>query len=266
MNQPLPPLHSQPFGLPQFSPEAAQKRRGRGLAKAIGVVLLVIAIFGFANDILSVSMLFGGTKISMDWLPGMTPEMKREMEESQQAQIDLMYSRWSFWTFTGCEFVITLITLVAGIWLLKGKTKGIGATKLRVALALLSLPLWGYETMAIIDLMSQRQDQMMEIQIRAAKGADPVRAREALDRMKPAVKALTYGSVILSGIFIVIVNGVIVLLVTRPQVREYLELAESGGDNDLPVHFDAAMGLPMMPPSAWGQGPGGETVHMPPPK
>jgi len=265
MNQSLPPQHSQPFGMPQFSPEAAQKRRGRGLTKAIGVVLLVIAIFGMANHLLTISMVFGGNTMSMDWLPGMTPQLKKEIERMQQEQIQFILARWSFWAFAAVEFAISLATLWAGIKLLRSRLSGIFWAKLRAIAVLVTLPLWGYESFALIDLSFQQQERMMEVQLRAQPGVDPARSREAMDKMKPFMRASSYGGMIIGGIFIVIVNGVLLLLITRPQVREYLELAESGGDNDLPVHFDAAMGLPMMPPSGWGQGPGGETVHMPPP-
>ena len=266
MTQPLPsPAHAQPFGLPQFSPEAAQKRRGRGLAKAIGVVLLVIALFGMANHLMTLSMVFGGNTMSMDWLPGMTPELKREMDQMQKEQIDFIMGRWSFWTFAVIEFLISLATLWAGIMLLRNRLSGVFWTKFRAIAVMVTLPLWGYESFALIDLSFQQQQRMMEIQLRAQKGTNPAQQQEVMAKMKPFMRASAYGGMIIGGIVIVVINGVLLLLITRPQVREYLELAESGGDNDLPVHFDAAMGLPMMPPSGWAQGPGGETVHMPPP-
>lgn len=263
MNQPAPQM-THPFGVPQFSPEAQQKRRGRGLTKALGVVLLVIALFGLANDLLSVSMLFGGNTMSMDWLPGMTPELKKEVARMQQEQIEFILARWSFWAFTAVEFAITIVTLIAAITLLRSRVKGINWTKARVIAVLVSLPLWGYESFALIDLSFEQQQRMMDVQIRAQKTGDPARAQEAMDKMKPIMRASSYGGMIIGGIVIIVINGIILLLVTRPQVRDYLELAESGGDADMPVHFDAAMGLPMMPPPAMGLGPGGETVHLPP--
>lgn len=259
------PHHAHPFGLPQFSPEAAQKRRGRTLTKALGVVLLIIAIMGLANHLLTISMVFGGNTISMDWLPGMTPELKKEMDRMQREQTEFILARGSFWAFAVIEFLISLVTLGAGIMLLRSRLSGITFTKIRAIAVLVTLPLWGYESFALIDLSFQQQERMMEAQLRAQPGVDPARQREAMDTMKPFMRASSYGGMIIGGIVIVVVNGVLLLLITRPQVREYLELAESGGDNDMPLHFDAAMGLPMMPPPSLGQGPGGETVHMPPP-
>ncbi len=253
-----------PFGVPQFSADAAHKRRGRGLTMALGVVLLVIALFGMANHLLTLSMVMGGNTMSMDWLPGMTPELKKEIARMQQEQIDFILARWSFWAFGAVELVISVMTLLAGIFLLRSRLKGINWTRIRVIAVFTSLPLWGYESFALIDMSFEQQQRMMEMQIRAQKTANPAQAREAIERMKPIMRASGYGGMIIGGIIIGIINGVILLLVTRPQVREYLELAESGGDSDIPVHFDAALGLPMMPPSAWGQGPGGETVHLPP--
>lgn len=263
MNQPAPQM-THPFGVPQFSADAAHKRRGRGLTKALGVVLLVIALFGMANHLMTISMVFGGNTVTMDWLPGMTPELKKEIARMQQEQMDFILARWSFWAFGVVELIISIMTLLAAVFLLRSRLKGINWTKMRVIAVFLSLPLWGYESFALIDLSFQQQERMLEVQLRAQKGTDPARAQEAMDKMKPFMRASGYGGMIIGGIIIGIINGVLLLLVTRPQVREYLELAESGGDSDIPVHFDAAMGLPMMPPPQMGLGPGGETVHLPP--
>jgi hypothetical protein len=252
-----------PFGVPQFSADAAHKRRGRGLTKALGVVLLVVALFGMANHLMTLSMVMGGNTMSMDWLPGMTPEIKKEMARMQQEQIDFILGRWSFWAFAAVELVISIMTLLAGIFLLRSRLKGISWTKIRVMAVFISLPLWGYESFALIDLSFEQQQRMMEVQLRAQKTGNPRQAQEAMDKMKPFMRASGYGGLIIGGILIGVINGILLLLITRPQVREYLELAESGGDSELPMNFDAALGLPMPPPQM-GFGPGGETVHMPP--
>ena len=69
----------------------------------------------------------------------------------------------------------------AAVFLLRSRLKGINWTKIRVIAVFISLPLWGYESFALIDLSFEQQQRMMEMQIRAQKTGNPAQAQEAME-------------------------------------------------------------------------------------
>lgn len=288
---------------PRFSPEAMAQRSGGGITKFIGIVLLILALLCVVNGIASVASGLTGGGVPPGAFGNMPPDTRRELERLTQDMIDRALGRWTFWANGGLELLLALLSTLAGVALLRGKVAGIKWTLLRCAVAVfLFIPVYGYEGFTQMSeiggmmraITAQVQADIERAETRRApppqpanapanspaiggtpQPAPPVRARsrqseELGQTMEKFMRGIGYGTVILFSFFIVIVNGVIALLISRPKVREYLEHAQEGGEA-LP-HFDAAMGLPLgpgpavAPAGAPPTGPGAPTAAMAPPE
>ncbi len=292
-----PPAMTQPFGVPQFAPDSMQKRSGGGLTKALGIVLLILAMVCVVNGLASLASGLTGGGVPPGSFANLPKESQVEMERITQEIIDRALARWSFWANGGLEVVLAALSALAGIALLRGKLAGIKLTLARCGVAVfLLLPVSGIEGFTQMTEVSQmmrilpeqiERDIARKEEERARRAAPPSnapagntpapassptpsrrnqRAAEMANTMEMFMKGFGYGMIVLMGIMVFVLNGVLALLVTRPKVREYLEFAHEGGD--MVPHFNAAMGL-NLPPPAMGQGippagPGAPTVMIPP--
>lgn len=288
---------------PRFSPEAMAQRSGGGITKFIGIVLLILALLCVVNGIASVaSGLMGGGVPPMN-AGNVPPEVQREIDRYTQEMIDRALGRWTFWANGSLELLLALLSTLAGVALLRGKVAGIKWTLLRCAVAVfLFIPVYGYEGFTQMSeigglmraITAQVQSDIDRAETRRAPPPTPSNApansstagatsqpvppprprsrqsEELGQTMEKFMRGVGYGTVVLFSFFIVIVNGLMALLVSRPKVREYLEHSQEGGDA-LP-HFDAAMGLPLGPGPAVApagpppMGPGAPIVAMAPPE
>ncbi|MCB9894407.1 MAG: hypothetical protein H6839_08155 [Planctomycetes bacterium] len=274
------PQSQQPYGspqqpVPQYAPPG--KQRGSVAPKVWGVILLIFGLlagFGFISSLVTL----GGGISGSTFAPGISPEVKQEMDRMTAEMISDMKGRWSFWLNMAGDGVVMVLSFMAGIWLVF-KPKPLGR-KLAIARALLVLalvPVAGYEGVKAIEGQLESQARIMKLStedaIKKQEASNPSAnqeeaerrrksAEKAMDSMQPFVKGASYGVVIITSIGVLIINALLLFFMTRPAVKEYLESVESGGDNSIPG-YDPSMGLMKGPPPG-AQPPPNQPPQSPP--
>ncbi|MCA8914626.1 MAG: hypothetical protein KDB90_04370 [Planctomycetes bacterium] len=265
MAGPAPQQAQQPYGvpnqpMPQYAPPGRQK--GSVAPKVWGVILLIFGLFAAFSFISSLVTLGGGISGST-FAPGLSPEVKQEMDRMTAQMISDMKGRWSFWLNMAGEGLVMALSFSAGIWLvIKPKPLGRKLAIARALLVLLLVPVAGYEGVKAIEGQLESQAQIMKLStddaIKKQEASNPSanneqaenrrkRAEETMDSMQPLVRGASYGVVIVTSIGVLVINCLLLFFMTRPAVKEYLESVEEGGDNSIPG-YDPSMGLVTGPP------------------
>lgn len=269
MNQPSNTANTalQPYGqqTQPFVPPPI-KRPGATAAKVWGILLLIFGVIGVIQLASSLAMVLSGFT-GAEMVPGLDEQTKKELDEFYRSMIDDTLGRWTFWVYVATELGIALVSVWAGVRLaIRPKASGRKLAMARAIAVLMFLPIYGYENVSALDSVAEQQQNMMRsmndrtIRENAGNASEKdiqrqqQEARRVMDELEPVMKGLNYGMVIFFVICILVVNGLLLLFISKPAVKEYLEGVEREGDHAIP-QFDPSMGLMMGPP------PGG---HDPP--
>jgi len=207
-------------------------------AKVWGILLIVFAVFAaFSLLINLVTMISGGADAFMI---GVDRELAREGAQ----EIDRLYAqsmnRWSFWVATFGEVVIIALSFAAGWWLaVKPRTLGRKLALARGILVLLLVPVMGMEQLKLMDDMMQPQLTMIQ----------QTGEMDDLDTQmfESVMRGIGAGAVIITLLFIVVINAVLIFFMTRKSMIEFLDKAERGEVEEIP-QYDATMGMMHGPP------------------
>lgn len=264
---PMPYGVANPPAAPAFDPRMG-KRPGGTATKVWGILLLMFGGFGAMGLISSVASLFGGFNTG-SFAFGMSPEAQAEMERLTRQLIDDSMGRPTYWIHLAAETTIIVLSLAAGVFLvIKPKPLGAKLALARVALVLLALPVYGYETNAVMDAAFTSQQEMIRLQIESdrksgkLKGPNP---DEFMGTMNKIMKGVGYGTVVITVVLVLIINGLLGFQMSRPHVKEFLAAAEN--EKQVIPGYDPTMGLMMPPPPGPGapQPPAPPSQPMPPP-
>lgn len=256
-----PPITATPYGdqqpmpaMPAYDPRMG-KRPGSTATKVWGIILLILGGLGVLNLLSVVAMLFGGFGGSR-FAVGLNDDAKREMDRLTQELIDAAISRPTYWLHLGSEVGVVALSIVAGTYLvIRPRPLGAKLALARVALVILTLPVYGYETMEMMDSAMSSQQEMVRLQMesdRKAGRAPSQEVQEMMGTMGSIVKGGTYAGVVLSLVGIIVINAALGFQMSRPHIKEYL--ASVQGEKDVIPGYDPSMGLMMPPP---GQAPPG---------
>lgn len=263
-----PPISATPYGhqqpmpaMPAYDPRMG-KRPGSTATKVWGIILLILGAFGILGLISSIAMMFGGMNTAQ-FTPNLAPEAQAEMQRMQETLINDALGRVTFWMHTVIEAGIALLSFAAGLFLvLKPRPMGAKLALARVALVLLSLPIYAYETDVTMQSTMASQEAMMRLQFEAERkkhGGKGPNTDEMMDTMGTFMRGAGYGTMVITIIFILVINGVLAFQMSRPHIKEYL--ASVQGEKDVIPGYDPSMGLMMPPP---GQAPPGAMPPGPP--
>ncbi len=116
------PQPNQPYGqqyqpMPQYAPQSA-KRPGSMAPKIWGILLLVLGGMGALGWIVGLATLGGGGISGSTFAPGLTPEMKTEIDKMTVELVESMKGRWSFWANQVIEvaiFSLSILTKPSGV-------------------------------------------------------------------------------------------------------------------------------------------------------
>ena len=243
--------------------------------KIWGVLLLILGMMGAINLIASLASLGGGISGST-FAPGLSPELKDQMDRMAAELASSMRSRWTFWLNMAGETFVAALSIVAGVLLvIKPKPVGRKLAIARALLVLLLVPVAGYEGMKTIEQQMEMQQNIMRVSAEdaqkkadkanpAASEAERERRRKAtedvMNQMGPLLKGIGFGAVVFTTVVVVIINGLLLLFISKSSVKEYLEGVAAGGDNSIPG-YDPSMGLMNGPPGS----PNPPPPNQPPP-
>lgn len=257
---PAQPNPQQPYGqqaaAPQYAPPMA-KRPGSTATKVWGIILLVVGVLLAMNWLMGLASLFGGFT-GTEFSPTLSDEAKQEIDRMSKVMMDDMMGRWTFWATQIVNLVAVVLSLIGGIFLaFKPKPFGRKAAISRALVVLLLMPLTGYEDMKALDTVMNMQGKAMDISIdseikkqeKANPGMDEAEkqrrrdeAKQITEGMQPIMKGVTYGTVVMTIVFSLIFNGLLLFFMTRPNVKEYLESVVADGEDAIPG-YDPSMGL-----------------------
>lgn len=244
-----------PMSAPAFNPGAA-KAPGSTACKVWGVILLVLAAYGAINMVAGIAMIFGGFTGS-EFNPTLSQEAREQMDQLSRAMTESSLARPSFYISTIAEVLIVALSALAGFWLVvRPNPRGAKLALARAAIALLTLPLYGYEMTRAMESVTELQTSVMRVQFeeqRKAHGQHGPSVDEMMDFMDPIMKGVVYGSLGLVVVGVLVVNVLLGFHMSRPKMREYLESAQLDQRHVIP-NYDPSMGLLMHPP---GQQPPG---------
>jgi hypothetical protein len=265
MAGPAPQQARQPYGtpnqpIPQYAPPGRQK--GSLAPKVWGIILLILGLLGVINFISSIASLGGGISGS-SFAPGVSPEVKQEMDRMALELVTAMKGRWTFWLNMASEGVLMVLTVAAGVFLVvKPKPLGRKLAIARALLVLLMIPVAGYEGIETVNQQMEMQQRIMKISaqdaVKEREKTNPSKddaereqrrkdAEQMMDSAQPIMKAFGVGAVVATIVIVIIINGLLLLFITRPAVKEYLESVAKTGDNSIPG-YDPSMGLMQGPP------------------
>lgn len=253
----------QPYGVQQaqqpFMPPPL-KRPGSTSTKVWGIVLIVLGGLGAISLLMTLASAFMGGAGTSAFAPGVDEQTKQEIEKFAATMMEDMLGRWSFWVYLGSEVFVVVLSILAGVRLaIRPKPIGRNLAIARAALVLLFLPVYGIENFSAMDrqmeMQGQMQKSMIDRQIREQagnKGEKEIQRRqkesqEILDQMSPIMRGVTYGAVIFTVVFVMVLNGLLLFFMTRPSVKDYLESVAAEGTSGIP-QLDPSMGLMMGPP------------------
>lgn len=253
MPQPGPaPASNQPYGMaappvmPAFNPGAA-KQPGSTSTKIWGVLLLIFGGLSVLQLISAVVMMFGGFN-GAAFSPGLSADAKAEIDRMTQELISSSLSRPTYWIHMVGELAVVVLSWMAGIFLLiKPKPKGAKLAVARAALVLLLLPVYGYEQTVATETAMDSQQAIMRAQMaeaeakRGTKGRKGPSAEQMMETMNPIMKGVTYGSMVVVVVFVLVINGLLAFQMSRPAVKAYLEGAAA--EKAVIPGYDPSMGL-----------------------
>lgn len=247
--------------MPAYDPRMG-KRPGGTATKVWGIVLIILGAFGVINLISAIVMLFGGFNTAA-FTPTLSPDAKAAMEQMQKDLIDSALSRPSFYIHLASEFLVVGLSLLAGIYLvIKPKPLGAKLALARVAVVLLALPIYAYETNSTMEGTMASQEAMMRAQMeheRKKSGNKGPNTDEIMGTMNTVMKGVGYGTMVVTVVFVLIINGLLAFQMSRPHIKEYL--AGAATEKVVIPGYDPSMGLMMPPPGA----PPGPQAPVPPP-
>lgn len=279
-----PPLGPQPYGdanAPAYPPPGGGKIPGRMACVVWGVVLICFGVLGAFNSLGNVVTAMGFTMDTTSWVPGMDEDVRRATQEMSEKMVAASLARWSFWASLVVEFTLMVLSIVAGVMLLKAKRIAWKAALARAFVAVcLSLPIGAIEAYSISDTTIEAQQSIMEVQVKKAtarknerKNASnqpdnaPMPAndsseaqREQMQEMMSMTNKFTrvtmFAMLIITSFFVLGINGLMAFQLTRPKVKSYLANAKQR-DADYIPGYDPSMGLigPAMAPPAPNQPP-----------
>lgn len=241
----------------QWSPPPP-RRPGSTSTKVWGILLLIFGGLGLIFLALNLSIILGGGVKASTFSFNMSPEAKAEMDRVVEVVARDALGRWTFWVNVVGEVVVALISLVAGFFLvMRPRVLGRKLAIARALAVLLLIPVYGYESMASVSQQIERTATMQEIQIEDAlkqeKARNPGMSDEELDRQRqeikgaleqfqPVMEVAGYAGTAITVIGILVINGVLLFFMTRPNVKDYLESVAADGEDAIPG-YDPSMGL-----------------------
>lgn len=257
-HQPTPPHAANPYGhatpaqaMPAFDPRQG-KRPGGTATKVWGIMLLIFGGFGAMNLISAVAMLFGGFGGGSTFAVGLSPEAKAEMDRLTQQLIDSALGRPTYWIHLFAESLLIVLSIGAGIFLvIKPRPLGAKLALARVALVLLALPIYGYETNSVMDATFTSQQEMIRLQMESERKAGRTggpNTDEFMGTMSKVMKGVGYGTVVLTVVIVLIINGLLAFQMSRPHIKEYLAAVEQ--EKQVIPGYDPSMGLMLHNPPA----------------
>ncbi|MBE7493057.1 MAG: hypothetical protein HS108_15055 [Planctomycetes bacterium] len=259
--------HAQAQPMPAYDPRMG-KRPGGTATKVWGIVLLVLGVFAAINLVSSVVMTYGGFS-GASWNPAMSPETKAEIDRLTNELMQQATARVTFWLHIVLECGIAVLSVVAGVFLvIKPKPLGARLGLARAALVLLALPVYVYETSESMAAALDSQQAIVRVEMEAqrkktgTKGPD---MDEFMQTMNPIMRGFTYGTMVLTVVFVLAINGLLAFQMTRPHIKEYL--ATVATEKNVIPGYDPSMGLLMPPPGAPAPGampPGPPPQQAPP--
>lgn len=261
------PPNNQPYGqqfqpMPQYAP-AAGRRAGSVAPKVWGIILLVLGGIGLLGFVIGLVSLAGGGISGSTFAPGLSPEVKVEIDRMTAELMDSMKGRWSFWANQVFELVIIVLSLLAGV-LLVIKPKPVGR-KLAIArglVVLLALPIAGYEGMTAMEEQMDLQVRLQKVQVEDAIARDEAanpskteadrqekrqRVERVFEGMQPIMKGVGIGVMILTMVGVLVINALLLFFMTRPAVKDYMDNIGQHADHPIP-NYDPSMGLHSGPP------------------
>ncbi|MCC6464175.1 MAG: hypothetical protein IT463_02410 [Planctomycetes bacterium] len=225
------------------------KRPGGTAVKVWGILLVCLGGLGVVNVIAALAMAFGGFSGSQ-FAVGLTPDAKAEMERMVQRVIEEQMSSWLFWASFAGELAIAVLSVWAGVQLLRSKPQGARLALARAAMVLLTLPIWGIQQVRALEIQLETQQVIMEHQIKSSPRGGKS-GKEIIEEMQPIMRGMAFGAVVVTAVFVLLINGLLAFMITRPTVKEYLANAATEKSHWIPG-YDPSMGLLANPP---GQGP-----------
>jgi hypothetical protein len=255
-NQPHP---MQPYtqAPPQFAPPM-QRRTGSTSCKVWGILLLVLGGIGVIFLAMNIASALGGGLKASSFGFNMSPEAKAELDRMVDVLMQDAVGRWSFWLNMVADVAIVLLSVVAGYLLaIRPRPAGRKLAVARALVVLLALPVYGYESIVAIEQQNRMTAQLQDIQIddvlKQEKAANPTmsdaeyetrraEAKRVVESMQPAMEVAGYAGVVVTALFVMVLNGLILFFMTRPAVKDYLETAAEDGEFEIP-NYDPSMGL-----------------------
>jgi len=256
---------AQPPAMPAFNPGAA-KQPGSTSTKIWGVMLLIFGAMSLLQLVSAAVMMFGGFN-GAAFSPGISADAKAEIDRMTHELISASLSRPTFWIHTAGELAVVVLSWLAGVFLLiKPRPKGAKLAVARAALVLLMLPIYGYEQTIATESAMDSQQAIMRAQFAEAekkggsKGRKGPTADQLMETMNPIMKGITYGSMVVVVLFVLVINGLLAFQMSRPAVKAYL--AGAAAEKVVIPGYDPSMGLiggmpPAGPPGAAPMPPAG---------
>jgi hypothetical protein len=263
--------------MPQYAPPAPGRRAGSTAPKVWGIILLVLGGIGLLGFVFGLATLAGGGVSGATFAPGLSPEVKTEIDRMTAELMENMKGRWSFWANQVLELAIIVLSLVAG-FLLVIKPKPVGR-KLAIArglVVLLSLPIVGYEGITAMEEQMDLQVRLQKVQVEDAiareeasnpskTDADRQEKRQRVERvfdgMQPIMKGVGLGAMILTMVVVLVINALLLFFMTRPAVKDYMDNLGKHGEEPIP-NYDPSMGLAMGPPPGAQPQPPAQPPHV----
>ncbi|MCB9933546.1 MAG: hypothetical protein H6841_09010 [Planctomycetes bacterium] len=266
---PQQPYGTPPQPVPEFAPQVG-RQPGSLAPKVWGIILLILGVLGFVLWLVGIVSLGGGGMSGSSFAPNMSPEAKAELDRIAQVMVENMKGRWSFWLNNLIELSIIVLSLVAGTLLvIKPKPVGRKLAIARALVVLLALPIAGYEGFTALDenmemqiglQKIQAEDMIKQEEARSPSKNDKERAdrrqriERTFDSVQPIMRGAGYGFLIFSFICVLILNGLLLLFMTRPAVKDYMDNVAKGAEQVIPG-YDPSMGYASGPPPGYGPPP-----------
>jgi hypothetical protein len=244
-----------PGQMPAFDPRGG-KQKGSTAPKVWGIVLLVFGGMGIINGLMNLASAMNpglGMGMSTSTMPD---EQREAFEAAMKPMLEETFSSPVFWVSIIFGILIAGFSIWTGIRLIKSKPGSWRLAAIRAVLVvgvLMPLEIWQGV------LQSKHMESLQKAMMASSGPSGP-----PPELMGNIMSATMWATIIATAVFTIAVNMVLLLMMTRPAVKEYLD--SGAGQSDVPG-YNPHMGMagpPPAPPQAAPVPPGNPPSEPPP--
>lgn len=222
---------------PVFDPRLG-RQDGATTPRVWGVLLLlfgVLSILKLLSDLASAINPEMGAQMTGQ---GLQPEQKKAMQDALQVMTEETIGTPLYWIAFGAGLTLAAFSIYAGIKLLKRKA---GSWKLGAIRA-------GFAVLIVLPIEFWRDLKSMEYMAdltKAMVNAPTGKNAPSPELMANVMSGAAWGSIVAAFVVALVLNVVLLIMITRPKVKEYLD--DGAGQSDSP-EYNPTMGMAAPPP------------------